>query len=466
MDLTLAEGRPAGLSGGIKPHAQNPWYWDYQGKPVILLGGGDDAVAFQRTGNSLTEFLDQLASVGGNYIRNVISDRTEGAVYAFKEVGGGKYDLTQWNDEYWNRLDNFLSETARRGIVVQLTLWDHGDLSVWGSHPWNPENNVNLEVGSLTNGFGDAFFFYTVTRKNEAALRLQQGFMDKLLSITFQHGNVLYNIQNDAHLSAEWEDYWAGYVRQAAREREFEAYVTVTKHDPSTAVRHAMSHPDLYNFIDVSQNNQDSRGARGQGHWDNLMFWRQKIAERPSGPMPINNEQVHGSVDGVNYSAGSESEAMNRLWRNIFAGCASSRFHRTSEPRMWGSGLNPRAQTNIRAMRMLLEELDIFSCVPHNDLLTARVRVPSTMEAYVTANIGKQYAVYFPPGRYTVNLDPWVFAQKVKLRWLDIDNLRWSSPVELAVEWLDNQHRWGFRGRVPLTTPSNRAYVALIDVVE
>ena len=58
---------------------------------------------------------------------------------------------------------------------------------------------------------------------------------------------------------------------------------------------------------------------------------------------------------------------------------------------------------------MLLEELDIISCAPHNDLLSSRVSVPSTMEAYVAANFGYQYAIYFPQGRYTIDLDPRVY---------------------------------------------------------
>ena len=42
---------------------------------------------------------------------------------AFKKVGD-LYDLDQWNDDYWNRLDTFLTETKKRDIIVQLELWD------------------------------------------------------------------------------------------------------------------------------------------------------------------------------------------------------------------------------------------------------------------------------------------------------------------------------------------------------
>ena len=117
-------------------------------------------------------------------------------------------------------------------------------------------------------------------------------------------------------------------------------------------------------------------------------------------------------------------------------------------------------------MTMLLKELDISKCTPQNDLLIARVQVPSTMEAYVTANIGEQYAVYFPQGRYTVNLDPWVYANTLKLKWLDIDQLTWSDPEIVEVNWEGGQHDWGFRGYVTLTTPANRPCVAFLEVIK
>jgi hypothetical protein len=57
----------------IQPYAGNPGYWQYKGAPVVLLGGTVDDNLFQIP--DLEEHLDLLASVGGNYIRNTMSDR-------------------------------------------------------------------------------------------------------------------------------------------------------------------------------------------------------------------------------------------------------------------------------------------------------------------------------------------------------------------------------------------------------
>ncbi len=93
----------------IRPYPKNPYYWQYKGKPVLLLGGSwQDNLFNHPTG--LAEHLDLLKSVGGNYVRNVMSHRNLGNVFAFKQVDG-KFDLDQWNDEHWRRFENFLKLT-------------------------------------------------------------------------------------------------------------------------------------------------------------------------------------------------------------------------------------------------------------------------------------------------------------------------------------------------------------------
>ncbi len=45
-------------------------------------------------------------------------------------------------------------------------------------------------------------------------------------------------------------------------------------------------------------------------------------------PMPMNNVKVYGEEVGNNPISGTENEVIERLWRNIFAGSASTRFQR------------------------------------------------------------------------------------------------------------------------------------------
>lgn len=121
----------------IQPWTENTWYWQFKGEPVLLLGISSDDNLFQWPAELLTAHLDSMKSVGANYVRNTMSDRVDRGfeLYPFKKVEEGKYDLNQWNDEYWQRFEFFLRETAKRDIVVQIEVWpppvSTGHLRVW-----------------------------------------------------------------------------------------------------------------------------------------------------------------------------------------------------------------------------------------------------------------------------------------------------------------------------------------------
>jgi hypothetical protein len=69
------ETKDMSVSNGIRPYEKNPFYWQYRGKPIMLLGGSDMDNLFQWTGSKLTDHLDLLVSSGGNYVRNTMSSR-------------------------------------------------------------------------------------------------------------------------------------------------------------------------------------------------------------------------------------------------------------------------------------------------------------------------------------------------------------------------------------------------------
>ena len=212
----------------IQPYAKNPRYWQFKGKPVVLLGGSDDDNLFQWTGTRLTKQLDLLASAGGNYVRCTMSCRDEGDVWPFARRGD-KYDLDRWNNEFWRRFRGFLGQTATRGIVVQIELWATFDYyrDCWDRNPFNPKNNVNYtakdsglptRVPTHPVKCGNPFFFSVPKAKNlEVVLTHQRRFVEKLLSISLEHGHVLYCMDNETSVTPEWGFYWAALIRQKAK---------------------------------------------------------------------------------------------------------------------------------------------------------------------------------------------------------------------------------------------------------
>jgi hypothetical protein len=438
--LTLSWGSIVALAdddGRIRPFEANPFYWQYKGKPSLLLGGTWQDNLFNHP-IGLERHLDLLRSSGGNYLRNVMSHRNVGNVFAYEQVDG-KFDLDRWNDEYWRRFENFLKLTHERDIIVQIEIWatwdhynDHQSIGGWSKHPFNPVNNLNYtaeESGlpvAVNYGAGATptahKFFHTVPalENNTVVLRHQQAYVDKLLSYSLQYPHVLYCMNNETGEPVAWSDFWARYVRaQAAQAGQRVEVAEMRRHHDITAPdhRHMIDHPDLYSFLDISQNNTQA----GQTHWDRMLQVRAMVQDRPR---PINNNKI--------YSGGNDEEAVARMFRIIFAGGASARFHRphplegTDHHEIstdWGLGLSPRAQATLRAARTLTEAMNVFACEPRNDLLSER----SPNEAYSLAEPGGQYAVYFPDGG-EVRLDVSEAKGPLQVRWLDISRNAWQEP--------------------------------------
>jgi hypothetical protein len=469
LALAMSSGSSAALADDadrIRPYAENPYYWQYGGKPVLLLGGSKDDNLFQIP--DLKEHLDLLASVGGNYIRNTMSDRKDKGfeVYPFKRLPNGKYDLNRWNDEYWNRFKNLLKWTAQRDIIVQIEVWDrfdytdHESFKTWKPNPYNPANNINYtsaESGLLVKYPKDhpsrdiQPFFHTIPAMDDNIVlrKCQQAFVDKMLSHSLRYGNVLYCMNNETSTSPKWGQFWMAYIRQKAADASLDVYVTDMfdvgwELDTEEKFLLSFDRPDIYTFLDISQNNGMQNSV--QGHWNNIQFVRNRIAGHPR---PINNTKIYGSDEFELsryhqrvYQRRGTAAAENSFWLNIIGGCASARFHRPPA----GIGLSKKTQANIRGMRLITDKMNIFTCEPRNDLLSDR----KSNEAYCLANPGAEYAIYFPDGG-EVTLDISAMTKPITIRWLDIMKSKWSG-------------RKGIKGKskITLTCPSQSYWAVLV----
>ena len=409
----------------ICPYEENPRYWQYKEKPILLLGGSEDDNLFQLP--HLKEHLDEMKAVGGNYIRNTMSDRKDRGfeIYPFLQLPNGKYDLEKWNDEYWTRFSNMLQWTHEREIFVQIEVWDRFDYSThnWSGHPYNPSNNINYtyeESGFVPEypdhaGSNKQPFFFTTPkqRNNQVILKYQQRFVDKMLSYSLKYDHVLYCMDNETSGEEAWGSYWAEYIRNRATEAKKQVCLTEMWDDwDLKAERHkrTLDHPERYDFIDISQNNQ----KKGQEHWDNFQWTRQYIAKNPR---PINTVKTYGA-DGGRF--GNSQDGVERWWRHIIGGAASARFHRPDS----GIGLTDMAKASLMAERKLESLIKLWDVETMNELLTDR----ETNEAYLTAKPGHAYALYFTNGGsvgLNLNNAPGTF----KLRWINIGTGDWANEV-------------------------------------
>ncbi len=427
--------------------SENPFYWQYNGEPILLVGGSKEDNLFNHPEN-LEEHLELLMKSGGNYIRNTMSSRNPGNPWAFKKLENGQYDLEEWNDEYWNRFENLVSMSAERDIILQIEIWDpwdyyrseaalgHGAQNVgWESNPFNPILNINYtaeETGLATDidvypagSPSSHLFFHTVPALQDIpeVRRYQEKFVGKILSITLRYPNVIYCMNNETGEHPEWGQYWAQFIRNFANDQGRSVYLADMRYSTNLQTEdhlQLLHDRENFDFFEVSQNNNN---VNDQVHYDRLMEIRNQIIDLPK---PLNNIKIYGGTQPWTTSA---EEGTRRFWRNIFAGSASVRFHREGpEPFYFGIGLSELAQTHIRSMKLFTERFFVFSAEPANHLLSNR----ETNEAYALAEPGLQYAVYFTDGG-DVDLDLSGAHGEWELHWLNILKSEWHQTDSVEV---------------------------------
>jgi hypothetical protein len=451
----------------IQPYTRNAAFWQYQNQPVLLLGASSDHNLFQHEPRELIAELDRLVAHGGNYLRNTLSFRGPGGdVYAFyREPEAGLFNLNQFNDYYWEKLDFFLQETRKRNIIVQIEVWETYDFYSRGSHvlngktawernPFNPLNNSNYDywasgLSELFQSNGQALinpFFNTVLPVPEPfeftnvplVLDFQQRFVDKLLSVTLPYDHVLYCMNNETQADPKWSLYWAQYIRKKAADKGTGVEITdmFDPFDPSggnvegarmqspathfftlrSNVHITLNDPLNFTFVDISNHNAQV----GEVHYNTGYYVWKRIQD--SGVIrPLNNVKIYGSGSD-DWGSGSAEDGKQRFWRNVFSGAASVRFHRPNA----GLGSSDIALAHVQSMRMLTGSIDVFTMRPSTHLLGNR----EENEAYCLANDEREAILYFPDGGEVIlNMRP----GKYIVQWLDIENCTWMQPEEMLL---------------------------------
>src|SRR5579862_2808900 len=155
----------------LKLDPANPHYLFFRGQTAVLVTSGEHYGAVIHAGFDYRAYLDELRRnhlnltrvfvgsyrevdkphdpVKGGYTidRNTLAPDTDQFVAPWARAED-KFDLSRWNDLYFSRLNDFLRQASKRGIVVELTLFClMYDESLWEASPLNARNNINgLEI--------------------------------------------------------------------------------------------------------------------------------------------------------------------------------------------------------------------------------------------------------------------------------------------------------------------------------
>src|SRR5688572_24059202 len=151
----------------LRLHPDNPHYFEFRGKPAVLITSGEHYGAVLNLDFEFIAYLDELAKHGFNHTRlfsgtyrevagsfNIIGNTLAPAPgryvcpwarsQAGHADGGNKFDLTKWDTNYLARLTSFVREARQRDVVVEMNLFCtmYSD-ELWKASPMNTTNNIN-----------------------------------------------------------------------------------------------------------------------------------------------------------------------------------------------------------------------------------------------------------------------------------------------------------------------------------
>jgi hypothetical protein len=113
--------------------------------------------------------------------------------------GQPKFNLEQWNPEFFERLHGFLSLASAYGIIVEVVLLSntYAD-SIWALNPLNAKNNVN--------GLKEIHWPEYLSRRHAEVFGWQCAHVRKLVAETNRYDHVFYEICNEpgGGVPAEW----------------------------------------------------------------------------------------------------------------------------------------------------------------------------------------------------------------------------------------------------------------------
>lgn len=203
------------LAQPISLHPQNPHYFLYEGKPVVLVTSAEHYGAVLNADFDYKKYLQTMHDEGMNYTRifvgsyaeipgsfgienNSLAPAVGSFIAPWKRVnepglfkGEKKFDLNEWNPEYFARLKDFISLADELGIVVEVTFFcsTYQD-NIWERNPFNPGNNINGIPINLVRQKSN-------TIANGILTEFQQKLVEKLVIELNDFDNIFYEIQNE-----------------------------------------------------------------------------------------------------------------------------------------------------------------------------------------------------------------------------------------------------------------------------
>jgi hypothetical protein len=381
-------------------HSENPHYFLFRNKPVVLIGSTEHYGAVMNLEFNYISYLDELAARGLNNTRtfsgiyvehqgafginyNTLAPGTEKFICPWKRSdepgypgGGNKFDLAKWDDGYFDRLKDFVSEAGKRGIIVELDLFSNFyDTIQWKLSPLYYSNNINglkpvrdpKEILSL---------------KHPDLITIQEKMVERILTELNAFDNVYYEVCNEPYFGDikaldAWEAHMTEFIAGVERKLPLQHLISQNIQNGSFKVENPSPSVSIFNFhyakppVTVEMNYG---------------------LNKPIG----DNETGFNGIEDVQYrtEAWDFMVAGGALFNNLdysFTTDHPNGKHIVTPGQPGGGGESLRRQLQI--LKNVFDSIDFIHMRPCNSIIKSSLN--KVASSRVLANEGNEYLFYF-----------------------------------------------------------------------
>lgn len=435
---------PVTIPGPLFPNPDNPRYFTdgilENGKyRVVYLTGSHTWCNFTDCGNTnpppvfdYIEFLDFLEGYDHNFFRlwraeNVRGgeggddfwfypipyERSQTECCAFD--GGNKFDLTKFDQTYFDRLRERVIQAGERNIYVSIMLFDGWSVEnkfpathqPWRGHPFNANNNINnVDGDSDGNGQGGE----THTLENPEITALQEAYVRKVIDTVKDLDNVLYEISNESSGDSKlWQYHMIEYIK------EYES------HNPK-------QHPVGMTVAWPNGSNEDLRNSPAD--------WISQNGDMDNPPLSDGLKVILSDTDHLCGICGNQQWVWKSFTRGenpIFMDFYNNAISGRGIP--FENEFQEEIRVNLGYTRIFANRMNMVVLSPLPDLCSTTYCLVNPVAK------GAEYLVFLPSGGTVANILHRLGIERdvsFNLRsdsTVDVDLS--ASPVELTVEWFN-----------------------------
>jgi hypothetical protein len=452
----------------IRLHPENPRYYLFRGKPFLVVTSAEHYGALINLDFDYRKYFDTLARDGMrmtrfftglyreapdsfNITRNTLAPAANRFLTPYRRTatpgaldGLAKWDLDQWNPDYFSRLHELVRYASERGILVQVTLFcTYYTDYMWEASPLHSRNNVN--------GLPEVKRTEVLTLRHPALVARQEAFVRKMVTELNGYDNVTYEICNEPYfhgVTLEWQHRIAELI--AATEAKLPNRHLIARNVANFTEAVIEPHPavSILHFhyarppVAVAMNYSTNRliGFDETGFDGTL--------------------DVPYRIQGWDFILAGGGH-YNHLDYSFTVGHEDGTFE---FPKNQPGGGGPELRRQLKTLIDFMEGFDFLRMKPRNELILGGI--PEEASARLLAEDGRAYALYLHHGQVLRDRLPRYVVRTGALRATPVLNLpagnytaRWWHPRDGRIEEPQTFEHPG--GPCYLATPEYREDIAL-----